>query len=157
MIAEAIFLGAFLLSLPRNCWLVSILYVDLKPFVLTVSRLQCDAKALTLQAHVFLILFLIQSMLTFFFSSSVFAEQSPETRVSYCVLTKLIYVVRFHHFLHLHCNTNPSRGPYHGRAPSAILHRTVRGMLPHKTARGSAALHHLMVSLFSQEFFSSFF
>ncbi|XP_060254146.1 large ribosomal subunit protein uL13 isoform X3 [Ovis aries] len=42
-------------------------------------------------------------------------------------------------------NTNPSRGPYHFRAPSRIFWRTVRGMLPHKTKRGQAALERLKV------------
>ncbi|MCP9263106.1 60S ribosomal protein L13a [Dirofilaria immitis] len=38
------------------------------------------------------------------------------------------------------CNVKPARGPYHFRAPSRIFWRTVRGMLPHKTHRGKAAL-----------------
>ncbi|XP_034531320.1 60S ribosomal protein L13a-like [Notolabrus celidotus] len=42
-------------------------------------------------------------------------------------------------------DTNPSRGPYHFRAPSRIFWRTVRGMLPHKTKRGQAALERLKV------------
>ncbi|KAK9410639.1 60S ribosomal protein L13a [Crotalus adamanteus] len=42
-------------------------------------------------------------------------------------------------------NTNPSRGPYHFRAPSQIFWRTVREMLPHKTKRGQAALEKLKV------------
>ncbi|XP_026578798.1 60S ribosomal protein L13a-like isoform X2 [Pseudonaja textilis] len=42
-------------------------------------------------------------------------------------------------------NTNPSRGPYHFRAPSRIFWRTVRGMLPHKTKHGQAALERLKV------------
>uniref|UniRef100_A0A8C6GTZ6 Large ribosomal subunit protein uL13 n=1 Tax=Mus spicilegus TaxID=10103 RepID=A0A8C6GTZ6_MUSSI len=46
-------------------------------------------------------------------------------------------------FLRERMNTNPSRGPYHFRAPSRIFWRTVRGMLPHKTKRGQAALEHL--------------
>merc|ERR1712085_8059 len=37
-------------------------------------------------------------------------------------------------------NTNPKQGPLHYRAPSKIFWRTVRGMVPHKTARGAAAL-----------------
>ena len=36
--------------------------------------------------------------------------------------------------------TNPKRGLHHYRAPSRIFWRTVRGMLPHKTPRGAAAL-----------------
>merc|ERR1719161_2974237 len=40
-------------------------------------------------------------------------------------------------------NSNPKHGPLHYRAPSKILWRTVRGMVPHKTARGAAALDRL--------------
>jgi ribosomal protein L13 len=39
--------------------------------------------------------------------------------------------------------TNPKRGLHHYRAPSRIFWRTVRGMLPHKTPRGAAALGNL--------------
>ncbi|GAB6032843.1 60S ribosomal protein L13A [Chamberlinius hualienensis] len=48
-------------------------------------------------------------------------------------------------FLRKRCNVNPARGPYHFRAPSKIFWRTVRGMLPHKTARGKEALGYLKV------------
>lgn len=41
--------------------------------------------------------------------------------------------------------TNPRRGPFHYTAPSMIFWRTLRGMLPHKTARGQAALQRLKV------------
>merc|ERR1712127_495501 len=40
-------------------------------------------------------------------------------------------------------NSNPSHGPFHYRAPSKILWRGIRGMVPHKTARGAAALDRL--------------
>ncbi|XP_022655123.1 60S ribosomal protein L13a-like [Varroa jacobsoni] len=46
-------------------------------------------------------------------------------------------------FLRKRCNVNPQRGPFHFRAPSRIFWRTVRGMLPHKTARGQKALGNL--------------
>eukprot|EP00494_Astrolonche_serrata_P003785 UN03793 len=36
-------------------------------------------------------------------------------------------------------NTNPRRGPFHTKSPSAIFARTVRGMLPYKTLRGTKA------------------
>ena len=39
--------------------------------------------------------------------------------------------------------TNPKKGPYHFRAPSKILWRTIRGMIPHKTDRGALALGRL--------------
>merc|ERR1719167_797994 len=48
-------------------------------------------------------------------------------------------------FLRKRMNTNPSRGPYHFRAPSKIFWRTVRGMLPHKLQRGKDALARLKV------------
>lgn len=92
-----------------------------------------------------------------------------------------ICAVKFLAFLRKRMNTNPSRGPYHFRAPSRIFWRTVRGeggglltrggahfdtppllssngfylcappppknkgMLPHKTKRGQAALERLKV------------
>ena len=37
-------------------------------------------------------------------------------------------------------NTNPRRGPFHQRAPARMLFRVIRGMVPHKTPRGAAAL-----------------
>merc|ERR1719313_2457764 len=40
-------------------------------------------------------------------------------------------------------NSNPKTGPFHYRAPAKILWRTIRGMVPHKTARGAAALDRL--------------
>lgn len=41
---------------------------------------------------------------------------------------------------------NPTRGgPFHFRAPARIFYKTVRGMIPHKTARGAAALERLKV------------
>jgi large subunit ribosomal protein L13Ae len=42
-------------------------------------------------------------------------------------------------------NTNPRRGPFHFKAPSRIFWRVVRGMLPHKTPKGAAALGKLKV------------
>merc|ERR1719265_1302004 len=40
-------------------------------------------------------------------------------------------------------NSNPKHGPLHYRAPSKILWRTIRGMIPHKTARGAASMDRL--------------
>ncbi|CAI4224062.1 unnamed protein product [Auanema sp. JU1783] len=48
-------------------------------------------------------------------------------------------------FLRKRMNVNPSRGPFHLRAPSKIFWRTVRGMLPHKTPHGTKALKSLRV------------
>ena len=48
-------------------------------------------------------------------------------------------------FLRKRTNTNPKFGPIHYRSPAKILWRTIRGMLPHKTAKGQAALGRLKV------------
>ncbi len=48
-------------------------------------------------------------------------------------------------FLKKRCVVNPKRGPFHFRAPSRIFWRVIRGMVPHKTARGAAALERLKV------------
>jgi large subunit ribosomal protein L13Ae len=53
--------------------------------------------------------------------------------------------IKYLKFLRKRCNVKPSRGPFHFRAPSKIFWRTVRGMLPHKTSRGAAALRRLTV------------
>lgn len=51
--------------------------------------------------------------------------------------------MKYERFLRKRMNTQPKKGPIHFRAPARILWRTVRGMLPHKTARGAAALERL--------------
>jgi len=38
-----------------------------------------------------------------------------------------LFTVKYLEFLRKRMNTNPSRGPYHFRAPSKIFWRTVRG------------------------------
>lgn len=48
--------------------------------------------------------------------------------------------MKYLNFMRKRCNVNPSRGAFHHRSPAKIFTRTVRGMLPHKTARGDAAL-----------------
>merc|ERR1712087_834888 len=40
-------------------------------------------------------------------------------------------------------NVNPKHGPFHYRAPSKMFWRVIRGMVPHKTARGAAAMDRL--------------
>jgi len=42
-------------------------------------------------------------------------------------------------------NVNPKHGPFHYRCPSKMFYRVLRGMVPHKTARGAAALDRLTV------------
>eukprot|EP00922_Rhytidocystis_sp_ex-Travisia-forbesii_P005420 GHVS01007916.1.p1 GENE.GHVS01007916.1~~GHVS01007916.1.p1 ORF type:complete len:203 (-),score=35.02 GHVS01007916.1:163-771(-) len=51
--------------------------------------------------------------------------------------------LKYQKFLRLRMNTNPTRGPFHLRAPSKILWRAVRGMLPHKKPKGALALGRL--------------
>lgn len=46
-------------------------------------------------------------------------------------------------FLRKRMSTNPKKGPIHYRAPSRIVWRVIRGMLPHKTPKGAAALGRL--------------
>lgn len=63
--------------------------------------------------------------------------------------------LKYHDFLRKRTLTNPTRGPFHFRAPSRIFFRTVRGMLPHKTSRGAAAMERLKVFEGIPEPFSS--
>lgn len=59
-------------------------------------------------------------------------------------LTRWTQQLRYHNFLHKRHIVNPKKsGPFHHRAPSKILYRAIRGMVPHKTARGAAALERL--------------
>jgi len=53
--------------------------------------------------------------------------------------------LKWEHFLRKRMNTNPRHGPFHYRAPARMLWRTIRGMIPHKTKRGAAALDRLRV------------
>jgi len=48
-------------------------------------------------------------------------------------------------FMRKRTATNPTRGHWHFRAPARIFWRVVRGMIPHKTARGAAALERMKV------------
>merc|ERR1711865_1092465 len=80
--------------------------------------------------------------------ASVVAKQLLTGQHVVCVRTEDIAIsgsivrqkMKFARFLRLRMNTKPSKGPIHFRSPAKILWRTVRGMIPHKTARGSAAL-----------------
>lgn len=65
----------------------------------------------------------------------------PPPVVSLVYRNKII----FHRFLRKRTLTNPKRGPIHFRSPSKIFWRTLRGMVPHKTVRGNAALQRLQV------------
>lgn len=46
-------------------------------------------------------------------------------------------------FLRKRMSTNPKKGPLHYRAPSRIVWRVIRGMLPHTTPKGAASLGRL--------------
>jgi len=48
-------------------------------------------------------------------------------------------------YLRKRCNVRPTHGPFHYRRPGMMLHRVIRGMLPHKLAKGKAALGRLKV------------
>merc|ERR1711959_584010 len=53
--------------------------------------------------------------------------------------------LNFHEFLRKAVNTNPRRQFKHYRSPSRMFWRSLRGMTPHKTSRGKAALARLKV------------
>ncbi|GEM11608.1 60S ribosomal protein l16 [Rhodotorula toruloides] len=66
-------------------------------------------------------------------------------KVSLVPFTRLD-TLRYHEFLNKRHLVNPKKsGPFHHRAPSRILYRTIRGMVPHKTSRGAAAMERLKV------------
>lgn len=47
--------------------------------------------------------------------------------------------------MHHRCNTNPRRTATHWKSPSRIFWKVLRGMTPHKTPRGAAAMGRLKV------------
>lgn len=53
--------------------------------------------------------------------------------------------LKYHDYLRKATRYNKTHGPFHFRAPSRILYKAIRGMIPHKTARGKAALERLKV------------
>jgi len=53
--------------------------------------------------------------------------------------------LKYASYIRKRTNTNPTRGPWHYRAPSRMLYRVIRGMVPHKTERAKAALERLKV------------
>ncbi|KAJ9051633.1 60S ribosomal protein L16A [Entomophthora muscae] len=48
--------------------------------------------------------------------------------------------LKYNTYLNKRCLVNPKRGPFHFRAPSRMLYRVIRGMVPHKITRGALAL-----------------
>merc|ERR1711974_133205 len=85
--------------------------------------------------------------------ASVIAKQLLEGQRVVVVRCELLNVsgsfyrnkLKYFAFLRKRMNTNPAHGPIHFRAPSKILWRTIRGMIPHKTQRGMEALNRLKV------------
>ncbi|CAG8585958.1 17021_t:CDS:2 [Rhizophagus irregularis] len=53
--------------------------------------------------------------------------------------------IKYHDYLRKRMIVNPARGPFHFRAPSKLFYKTIRGMIPHKTARGAEALKRLKI------------
>ncbi|KAA6391240.1 MAG: putative 60S ribosomal protein L13a [Streblomastix strix] len=51
--------------------------------------------------------------------------------------------LKFAAYLHKTMRTNPLRGHRHYRAPSQMIKKAIRGMLPHKSPRGAAAFGRL--------------
>mmetsp|Transcript_464 Transcript_464/g.3451 ORF Transcript_464/g.3451 Transcript_464/m.3451 type:complete len:171 (+) Transcript_464:370-882(+) len=80
--------------------------------------------------------------------ASVVAKQLLSGQKIICVRTEDITIsggmvrqkAKYHRFLDKRHLTKPSRGPFHFKSPARMLWRTVRGMIPHKTPRGMAAL-----------------
>ncbi|KAM5488783.1 60S ribosomal protein L16A [Microsporum audouinii] len=74
-----------------------------------------------------------------------FPWQILEARTAVSMRTKS-NTMKYHAYLRKITRFNPTRGgPFHFRAPSRIFYKTVRGMIPHKTARGAAAMDRLKV------------
>mmetsp|Transcript_29368 Transcript_29368/g.84366 ORF Transcript_29368/g.84366 Transcript_29368/m.84366 type:complete len:202 (+) Transcript_29368:95-700(+) len=80
--------------------------------------------------------------------ASILAKELLNGQKVVCVRTEEVNIsgslyrnkLKYASFKRKHMNSNPRRGMYHYRAPSKILWRCIRGMVPHKTARGAAAL-----------------
>lgn len=53
--------------------------------------------------------------------------------------------LKYHAYLRKATRYNKTHGPFHFRAPSRIFYKAVRGMIAHKSARGTAALERLKV------------
>merc|ERR1712139_303106 len=83
--------------------------------------------------------------------ASVVAKELMNGQRVVCVRTEDINIsgslfrnkLKFAEFRRKKMCTNPKQGPLHYRSPSKILWRTIRGMVPHKTPRGAAALDRL--------------
>jgi len=67
--------------------------------------------------------------------------------VENCHTCLLSPIVKYLAYLRKRTATNPRRGHWHHRSPARILFKTIRGMIPHKTERGQAALERLKVGV----------
>lgn len=77
-----------------------------------------------------------------FFRAKCMSHKRCKNTVERHELTRA--TVKYQAFLRKQTRFNPTRGgPFHFRAPSKMFWRTVRGMIPHKTSRGAAALERL--------------
>ncbi|KAF6742406.1 ribosomal protein L13 domain-containing protein [Ephemerocybe angulata] len=57
---------------------------------------------------------------------------------------KIVVQLRYYNLLRERHIVNPKKSsPFHHRAPSKFLYRAIRGMVPHKSARGAATLERL--------------
>jgi large subunit ribosomal protein L13Ae len=83
--------------------------------------------------------------------ASILAKQLLEGQHVVCVRTEELCIsggykrqlMKLDRWAWIHTNTRPNHGPFHYRTPSQFFWRVVRGMLPHKTKRGKAALGRL--------------
>eukprot|EP01066_Platyproteum_vivax_P011367 Platyproteum_vivax@DN5162_c0_g1_i2.p1 len=54
--------------------------------------------------------------------------------------------LKYSSFMRKRTNSNPKKGPFHYRAPSRILLKCIRGMIPRRSTRGRAALERLTLA-----------
>ena len=55
--------------------------------------------------------------------------------------------LKFKEFRRKRTLTNPKHGPLHQRFPAKVMWRTIRGMVPHKTARGANAMGRIFIKI----------
>jgi len=84
--------------------------------------------------------------------ASIIAKQALNGQKIVVVRCELINVsgsffrlkLRYMDYLNKRHLVNPKKsGPFHFRAPSRVLYKALRGMMPHKTSRGAAALQRI--------------
>merc|ERR1711998_491483 len=83
--------------------------------------------------------------------ASIIAKELLRGQKVVCVRCEQVHIsgsfirnkLKFLQFLRKRTNTNPTHGPLHQRSPSRVLHRVIRGMIPHKSHRGELAMERL--------------